>query len=303
MRILLTGATGFIGSRVLRRVAARHEIWALYHTHPGPDLPRVWWIRHDLSLDGLPKGLPDRVDVVIQLAQSRHYREFPQRAADLFAVDTRSTFLLLEWARHAGAQRFILASTGGLYGSSDEPIVETDVLIEESGPLGFYFAVKRASELFVARYAGCFGTTILRFFFVYGSGQPGTMLMPRLANAVRDGRPIILQGEEGIRINPIHVSDAVLAIERCLTIQGSQVMNIAGPSPITLRRIAELIGQQLGHLPVFTLDSTTAPRHLVADIGNMSVLLGAPTISPGQGIVELCDGLNAEAEAAARSRS
>jgi nucleoside-diphosphate-sugar epimerase len=131
-------------------------------------------------------------------------------------------------------------------------------------------------------------TFILRFFFIYGSGQPAQMLMPRLVDSVRAGRPINLQGHEGIRINPIHVDDAARAVERCLDAQQSETINIAGPEVVSLRYIAERIGTELGQQPELAVDLAGKPRHLIADIGRMRALLGPPVVSMASGIRELC---------------
>lgn len=288
MKILVTGASGFIGSRLVAQLAAEHDIWALCHKQAGTPSPRVRWLHHDFSTGVLPPGLPERADAVIHLAQSPHYRGFPDHAGHVFSVGAGSTVLLLDWARRVGVRQFILASTGGLHGGSDQPLQESGAPVETPGPLGFYYAVKHSSEVCAAQYAGYFSVAVLRFFFVYGTGQRSSMLLPRLVTAVRDGRPILLHGEDGIRINPVHVSDAVQAVARCLTLTGRHVMNIAGPTVLSLRRIGELIGQQVGHLPVFTADRSARPQHLVADISRMSALLGAPAVDLPHGLAELC---------------
>lgn len=288
MKILLTGATGFIGSRLLAKLVISHDIWALCRSIPKQPYPRVTWIRHDLSQMSLPDKLPTSVDAVIHLAQSPHYREFPEQACDVFAIGANATIQLLDWARRSGARQFIFASTGGLYGWSDRPVRETDSLIDDDSSLGFYFAVKRSGEILTRCYSNYFNTVILRLFFVYGSGQRHVMLIPRLVDSVREGRPISLQGQEGIQINPVHVSDTVAAIERCLVLTGSHIINIAGPRPLFLCQIADLIGQHVGHQPMFTIDNTKQPLHLVADIGRMSSLLLPPIIDPAEGIAELC---------------
>jgi nucleoside-diphosphate-sugar epimerase len=288
VKILVTGASGFIGRRLVARLAKEHEVWALGYRHVGPPQAGVRWISHDLSHGTVPPGLPTQADVVVHLAQSRHYREFPSHADDNVSIGVTATFRLLEWARAADVSRFVYASTGGLYGLRDEPVKEGDPLVEEPGPLGFYFAVKRAGELLTAQYRRCFETTILRLFFVYGAGQDAGRLMPRLVEAVRDGRPIILQGEQGMRFNPVHVTDVVEALTRCLRLRGSQVVNVAGPTVLSLRRVGELIGQCVGHLPVFTTDGAAASCDLVADIARMEALLGRPAVQPRQGIEDLC---------------
>ena len=112
------------------------------------------------------------------------------------------------------------------------------------------------------------------------------MLLPRLVDNIRAGVPITLQGQDGIRINPIHVSDAALALESCLQLTGSHTFNIAGNEILTMREIAETIGRAVGREPVFQSDSVE-PRHLIANIDAMKVALTVPKVRLAQGIGEL----------------
>jgi UDP-glucose 4-epimerase len=287
MRILITGATGFLGSRLVARLRLDHEIWAVTRSEPDA-LAGVHWIVQDLAANVWDAALPQEIGAIIHLAQSPLFRDFPESAAAIYAVAAGATMRLLDWSWRAGARHFILASTGGLYGSSERPVRESDPLPEMRSQLGLYFAAKRASELLVTQYAGEMHTAILRCFFVYGSGQAPQMLMPRLVDNIRSRHPVYLHGEDGIRINPIHVDDAVLAIERCLALDESRVFNIAGPEVATLREIALVIGRRVGETPVFTVDNTVTPNHLVADIQRMSSALGAPRIGIETGLAELC---------------
>lgn len=290
-RLLITGATGFLGTRLTARLQAAHEVWALGRRKPADASDRVHWLIQDFAAERWTVRLPDRIDAVIHLAQSPNYRDFPAAAAEIFAVSAAATMRLADWARGAGATHFVLASTGGLYGTCDQPVRESDPPVEDHGPLGFYFASKRASELIVSQYSSAMTTAVLRGFFIYGAGQSNQMLMPRLAASVRERRPITLQGRDGIRINPIHVDDAARAVERCLDLKGSSVINIAGPEAVSLRRIAELMSDALQIPAVFALDETAQPRHLVADIGRMRSVLGDPSIAIAEGIAELCAAL------------
>lgn len=62
-----------------------------------------------------------------------------------------------------------------------------------------------------------------------------------LVQSVLDGRPIVLHGQDGIRINPTYVADAVTAIEADLVLEGSHKINIGGPEVLTMRQIGEMI--------------------------------------------------------------
>jgi UDP-glucose 4-epimerase len=290
-RILVTGATGFLGGRLVAHLSPQHEIWALARHIPANGGARVTWLQQDLAADQWTAALPGAIDAVIHLAQSAHFRDFPDRAKHIYAVAAGATMRLLDLAHQAGARHFILASTGGLYGMSDRPVRETDPLPEIRSQLGFYFAAKRASELLVTQYATMLNAVILRFFFLYGSRQASGMLMPRIAGNIREGRTVYLHGENGLRFNPVHVDDAVAAIDRCLTLGESRTFNIAGPEVAYLRDIAMAIGRQVKRDPVFTVDNTVEPNHLVADIQRMSSGLGAPKIGIEAGLAELCRSL------------
>lgn len=300
MKILITGATGFVGARLMRRLERSHELWTLSRSDPALAGRNVHPLIGDLTASAWDAALPKNIDAVIYLAQSAAFRDFPARATEVYAVSAGATMRLLDWAHRVGAQHFVLASTGGLYGASDALVTEASPVPEPHGRLGFYFASKRASELLAGQYVDKLNVSILRFFFIYGSGQTEQMLMPRLAANIRAARPIALQGKDGIRINPIHVDDAADAIGRCLTRNDSGVLNIAGPEPVTLRTIVETMGACIGRKPVFEIDDHAAPNHLVADIARMTKALGAPTIGLKAGIDELLGELAPAAKSVGR---
>lgn len=287
-KVLLTGATGLIGSYLRERLAPNHAVWAIARNLP-PEPDDVTWIPHDLSEPRLPEALPAGIDTVIHLAQSPRFREFPASAMHVYEVNLGSTARLLDWARRTGATRFIYASTGGVYGFGPEPFSEYDPL--PITPQGHYAATKRASELLVESYAGAFSVIILRFFFVYGKGQRPDMLVPRLIRNVREGQPLTLQGPDGMRLNPLHASDAAQAIEACLTLEGAETFNLAGPEILSLREIGGIIGQHVGREPVFQVDETAPPRSLIGAISRMRERLGAPRVRFAEGVAELCRGL------------
>jgi len=284
MRVLITGAAGFIGSHLVDRLRMQHEVFALAGNSNHKSPSNVQWIEADLSRRLDHSDLPPRVDAIIHLAQSKYYREFPQQADDIFAVNVAGSFNLLEYARQAGAAKFIFASTGGVYGYSYEKFVETDPV----NPLNFYLTSKHIAELLVGNYQQFFDTTVLRLFFVYGAGQKPTMLIPRLVRSVVAGDLVTLQGSDGLHINPVHVTDAVTAFERALELSGHHLINVGGPQVLTLREIANIIGERVGCEPVFTFEDKE-PSHLVGDITKMSALLGPPRIPLREGVVELCD--------------
>lgn len=287
MKILVTGGTGLIGRHLLPELRRDHEVWAIVPREPARLPDGVRPLLHDLAEPRLPPGLPSAIHAVVHLAQSPRFRDFPEEARHIFEVNVGSTARLLDWARAVGAERFLYASSGGIYGHGDTGFREDEVR-PAGRPLGFYLASKQCGELLVENYAPYLRAAILRFFFAYGPGQRASMLIPRLVRAVAEGRPVTLQGEHGLRLNPVHVDDAVRAIVRALQLADSQKINIAGPETLTLREIAEAIGAGLGREPVFERDATATPGHLVGDIERMTRLLGAPRIRFRDAIGALC---------------
>ncbi len=194
---------------------------------------------------------------------------------------------MLDYAYKAGSSKFVLASSGGVYGAGEEAFRE-NAAISQHRELGFYLATKLCAEVLAQNYASMLDITVLRLFFMYGAGQKRSMLMPRLVDNVRAGNPIGLQGEDGIRINPIHVSDAVAVLERCLELTGSHTFNVGGAEVMSLREIATLMGQAVGKPPVFRVEQTV-PRHLVANIDAMRHHLHVPQLPLARGILDLLD--------------
>ena len=277
--ILVTGAAGFVGQHLVRELAKRYRVHAVVRAEAdlGDD---VIQIVHDL-VEPLDAALPERIDGVIHLAQSQRYREFPEGAPDVFAVNIQSTFNLLEYARRAGARSFVFTSTGGIYGYSFERFAETDPV----SPLNFYFSSKYSAELLIANYQHYFNTVVLRIFFAYGPGQHG-MLVPTLIDRVLAGDEVRVEGDPGLRINPIYVSDVVRVFEPALALQRPGVFNIAGDEPVTITRLVELIGETAGKTPRIAHARSATEGDLLGDTTQMRAVLGvAPEVALRDGIV------------------
>jgi nucleoside-diphosphate-sugar epimerase len=279
MRILVTGATGFIGSHLVPALAGEHEVHAL--TRSGhPDVPGVRWIEHDLRapLDGVE--LPSRLDAVVHLAQSRRYRDFPEAADDIFALNVAATSALVEYARGAGAERFVFTSTGGVYGHGAERFVEDDAV----NPINYYLASKYAAETLLAPYVHHLHTIVLRLFFVYGPGQ-GQMLISSLARRVLADEPITIDGDPGIRINPLYVDDAVTALTRALEHDSSLLCNVAGTEAVTLTELVGRLGFAAGREPEVRHAPAEHVGDIVGDIARMRAELGfEPRVALDEGL-------------------
>jgi nucleoside-diphosphate-sugar epimerase len=261
MRVLVTGATGFVASHLLPALAPRHDVTAL--GHDADRIPKVDGVE-PLVVDlrrASDAPLPP-VDAVVHLAQANV--PFPDGALDLHAVNTGATVRLLDHARACGAARFVFASSASVYGFGERPWVEDDV----PAATDFYSATKLAAERFVRAYSGTFGTTILRFVAPYGPGQRNRMI-PRLVDGVREGRPITLNAGGRPRMNPIYVGDVVRVVEAALESSGDQLLNVAGDEAVTIRELGQAMGRALGRDPVFEQGSGAATGDIVCDNARM----------------------------------
>jgi len=291
MKIVMTGGSGFIGSHVIDALSEEHDLVLLVRK-PSPleSRRRVTQVVVDFERETTLSALPDAVDAVIHLAQSEHFREFPDHALDIFRVNTGSTAMLLDYARRAGARTFVLASSGGIYGFGDREFSE-DVPLAPRGELGYYLGTKLSSEVLADSYTAYMNVVTLRFFFVYGPRQRGSMLVPRLVEHITSGQPVVLHGEDGIRLNPTYVSDAVDAIRASIALTGSHKINVAGPGVLCIREMAEIIGQRVGRNPSYVREKRAELRHLVADTTKMSQMLTTPKVSFVDGVRSYVDSL------------
>jgi nucleoside-diphosphate-sugar epimerase len=239
VRVLLTGASGFIGSHVARSFAAR-----------GDD---VVAFAGDLRE---PFAFAEPFDAVVHLAQSRRYRD-PDGADDVRAVNVEATGRLIALA----PATFVLASSGSVYAPRADPIREED----ELGATGTYAESKQAAEELVRARGGA----ILRFFTVYGPGQRG-MLVANLVDRVLAGEPVEV---DDLTINPIYVEDAARAVVAATQVGRSLTANVAGDEAVSLADLVAKIQSLAGRsAPVAVRPG--APRALVGANDRMKHELG-----------------------------
>ena len=244
-RILITGATGLVGSSLLNDLHEEYDPFALVRTKPTDYYNNVTYFEFNFEGGPLPINLPNEMDIIIHLAQSNHMRDFPSHAVDIFNVNVDFTAKLLDYGQKSGTTHFIFTSTGGIYGSSLEPCREDLAIQLPQGPLGYYFSTKYAAENLVKAYSSLMSVHILRPFFIYGKNQKNDMFIPRLIENIKKENEITLQGENGILVNPVHVSDVVKLIKAGLLINESLTINVSGPNILSIREISEIIGKQI----------------------------------------------------------
>lgn len=282
MKIILTGSTGLLGSNILKLVNYNHEIITLGSSRTASsqvDIPL------DLSTSWQTSALPDQNDVIIHLAQSKEFRNFPDKALEIFNTNVASTAALLDYATKSGTSRFILASTGGIYRPGEFVLNEDSELLAPD-ELSYYYASKLTSELLASTYRKFFDVHILRIFFMYGPNQREDMFIPGLINKVQAGVPIQLNGTNGIKVNPINVQDVARGVVKIVELGGPKSVNVAGSEVYTIKEIAQEIGKILDIDPIYNFLENNK-SDLVADHTNFQSLINFKFIPLTQGIKEM----------------
>jgi nucleoside-diphosphate-sugar epimerase len=203
---------------------------------------------------------------------------------DVFNVNLNSTAKLLDFAHKSHVQKFLLASTGGIYRRGKAPL-SSDSELEAPTQLTQYFGTKLAAEIFANNYKEIFDVDILRLFFMYGPRQKPHMFIPRLVQSIKSGISITLAGEDGIRVNPIFVDDVSRLVTARVSNLGSEVINVCGSEMVSIRQIAEEIGAQLGIAPIFTI--VNEEDDLIADSSRAAALLEGRFINLHSGLEKL----------------
>jgi len=283
-RMLVTGVSGLVGQALTAAIGARHELIGVGR-RALVDSRLAASVILDLTTDWPTAALPNRIDVVIHLAQADDW-ESPDSALDIFAVNAATTVRLLDYAARAGAAHFVLMSTGGLYGSSAASLSEASPLCPPAGRLGYYFETKRTAESFALLYGDRLKVSILRPFFIYGAGQRTPKLVPRLVEKVKTGAVVSVRGECGTRLNPVHVSDVVKVIDACVAQGYSGVVNVAGGQVTSILAMAQRIGGLLGRAPQLGFEPGAAEQY-VSETSLMCRIIGATPMGFDEGIADL----------------
>lgn len=285
MRIAVTGATGFIGSTLAPALADEgHEVFALARRPEAvPSHEGVVPVECDLAE---PVDIDLEVDAIVHLAQANV--PLPEGARELFRVNTASTMELLDWGRRVCAQRFVYASSGSIYGLGRGTVTEST----ERRSDDLYAVTKEAAERLVDAVALSYrAMVVLRPFAPYGPAQTGRVV-PSLIRRVREGEPVTLNEGDSPRMMPMYLDDVVRAFTAALALDGRHTLNVAGDEAVSIRELAELIGEALGREPVFEQSGQTV-GDLVVDNTRMHEVLGLGRLVP------LAEGIRATALAGA----
>lgn len=246
MRVLVTGATGFLGGALARALAREGaEVHALRRATSGSETLRdvpVTWHEADVTEPGSLGGLFTGVDAVVHAAG--RLGEAGVSDAVYRRINVEGTRHVLAAAMAAGRPRVLHLSSPGVLGrTGPEPATED----APPAPTNPYERSKAESEE-VARHFAAKGlpVVIARPGFVYG---PGDHHVLGLFQAISKGRFLYIGGGRA-RCQPTHVDDAVEGMLLCLRRgRPGQAYHVVGPEPVTFRQLGAAIAAALGVPP------------------------------------------------------
>jgi len=257
MRILITGAAGFLGSHLVDRfLVAGHRVvgvdnfitgtWAnLKHLEGSEEFS---FIEHDVSK---PLFLDEGVDGILHFASPASPVDYLELPIQTLKVGSLGSYNSLGMAKSHKA-RFLLASTSEVYGDPQvHPQPETYWgHVNPIGPRGVYDEAKRFAEAITMAYHRYHGvdTRVVRIFNTYGPRMrpaDGRVVSNFIVQALRD-EPVTLYGDGGQTRSFCFVEDEVEGIFRLFFSNYHDPVNVGNPHEFTIRELADMVLEETG---------------------------------------------------------
>src|SRR5512137_1888560 len=308
--ILVTGAAGFIGSRLSEVLIEQgHTVTGVDNLNNAYDvrmkeyrlrklqaLPGFTFLKMDISDWKAVERLP-AFDAVINLAARAGVRDSVTDPWVFMQTNLTGALNLLELARQRGIKKFVQASTAGIYGAN--PPLPTPETAESDHPLQPYAASKKSVEVLCHAYhfMHSLDVTIFRYFTVYGPAGRPDMVMFRFAKWIIEGQPVQLYGTGEQSRGFSYLDDIVRGTILGLQPMGYEIINLGGHEAISINQMIVMLEELIGnkarvvHHPAYRADILAN----WADISKAKRLLGwEPQMDLINGMRRLVDWYHAE---------
>jgi UDP-glucuronate 4-epimerase len=281
MKILVTGAAGFIGFHVAQILLARgEEVVGLDNMNNYYDVTlkesRLEILKRHSNFRLVKMDLADRAEMASLFAKEKFARviNLAAQAGVRYSIQNPLAYIdsnvvgfanILEGCRHNGVEHLVYASTSSVYGANTKMPFSVHQNVDH--PLSFYAATKKANELMAHTYAHLYNlpTTGLRFFTVYGPwGRPDMALFLFTKN-ILEGKPIDVFNYGNHRRDFTYIDDIAEGVVRAMdrvatgnaewngddpdpgTSKGPyRLYNIGNSAPVELMKYIECIENYLG---------------------------------------------------------
>jgi UDP-glucuronate 4-epimerase len=309
---LVTGAAGFIGSKVTELLLADgHTVVGVDNMNDAYDVRLKEWRLtqivghpcfefHQLDI-GDRAGTGRRssrsspiatrntspLAAIINLAARAGVRQSVENPWVYIETNTTGTLNLLELARQHGVPKFVLASTSSLYGQHNAMPYREDA--DTNQPLSPYAASKKAAEALCYTYHYLYGldVTVFRYFTVYGPAGRPDMSLFRFVQWMNEGRPVLVYGDGQQSRDFTYVDDIARGTIAGLKPVGYEVINLGSDQPVVLMDALRMMERLLGKAALIDFQPMHRADVLAtwADIGKAERLLGwRPQVTTQEGI-------------------
>jgi nucleoside-diphosphate-sugar epimerase len=290
--VLLTGAAGFFGAHLARRLADEgHEVTAI--VRPGTDCwrlagleSRLAIIRGDLSELGT---LVDRIrarrpEILIHLA----WKGWSGKAeADANLSSLGVSLELLRKMPQLGCRRFVAAGTCFEYDLTGRRLSESSAL----NPHDLYGSCKKSLFEVAQEFSALTGVSVVtpRIFYSYGPLEDTRRLVPSIVQALLRGEPARATAGEQVR-DYLHVADIASAIWTVADSDATGAVNVASGEAVTIAQIATRIGELVGKRELVRLGALPyregEPMHILGDSSRLRGLGWRPQYTLDSGLAE-----------------
>lgn len=244
MKIVVTGGSGYVGTRLIEILSREHQIFNL---DIKPSQTTAEFVRCDISKYGeLMKVFRRRIgdaDAVIHLAAFSREAESVERPMEYYRTNVEGTMNLLETCRHFDIKRFVFASSYLVYGNaSKSPVCEDEPL----RPLSMYAATKASGESLAQAYGRTYGFTAvaLRKSTIFGGQDPQKRVISLFMERASRNEDIIVFGDK--HLDFLYLDDSVMAYKSTLRCSSTECFNIGSGQGYSLLEIANRIVSRLG---------------------------------------------------------
>jgi len=232
MKVLVTGAAGFIGSTLSMRLLDRGDQVIGIDNHNDYYDPALKEARLARQIDH-PNYTHDRIDLADRAGMAALFEEHkPQGVVNLaaqagvrYSLENPLSYIdsnlvgfghILEGCRHNGVEHLVYASSSSVYGANTQMPFSVHHNVDH--PLSLYAATKKANELMAHTYSHLYGlpTTGLRFFTVYGPWDRPDMALQKFAQAITKGETIKVFNYGNHRRDFTYIDDIVEGVIRIL---------------------------------------------------------------------------------------
>ena len=312
--ILVTGAAGFIGSRLAKVLLERgdrvigldnlNDYYPLVHKQRNladlQSFPSFSFVETDLrDAEGIAQLVRQHQPAAIaHLAAMAAVRYSVKHPLIYGHVNVQGSMNLMDAARQFGKPRLVLASTGSTYGATTPvPFVETAPCNQ---PLAPYPASKRAMELMAYSFHHLYELpiTILRFFNVYGPHGRPDMMPWQWTRMIHLGQPLTLFDGGRLKRDWTYIDDIVDGFVAALDKPfGYEIINLGCSRPVENIEFVHTIERLLGKKAIIvdTPCPSSEPPVTFADIGKARTMLGyEPKISVETGLARFIDWMRSQ---------